>query len=457
MYDEDRWEVECYGASVAPPARPRNDASGKWQYFRMVCTPNAAREGRWEWTPEEVTARASAELGLPVKLQTVGTSLTKLQNKEGLLLQRCGGDWTAPSGRTHRVRLYLPTPLGRAVAKQMGLPREDRPGPPSEHGRLPADLVLRVLAALPLAARARAACVCRAWRALAATPSLWAEVDCSESGTTREHALAAVARAGGALRSLHAGVDVLSAADLVRLLCGGACPALERLTTATATSEGALDFGVRTARAILAACPALRTLNCQLGADQEEDETGVQDAQDGAWLLELCAFLAHPAVRCETLLFDGQYEYGEEREAVRAAVDGALRAQAPWLTRLVVYADTPWLGVQLGATLPALRVLRSVYFTRGLPPAVAGALGAVPSLVSVHADVADFEAGTLENLATSLAQPACGVKRIMFTPHPRDTPPPFVPPPRRCRRDAGRGGGAPRHASRHGCADVGVL
>ena len=66
--------------------------------------------------------------------------------------------------------------------------------------------------------------------------------------------------------------------------------------TATATgdrAEGAVDFDVATGRAILAACPVLRTLNCRLGY-------GAEDAGNGtARLRELRAFLCHPAVRCE--------------------------------------------------------------------------------------------------------------------------------------------------------------
>jgi hypothetical protein len=445
MWDEDGWESLAYGdafsggATAAPPPRPRDDTSGKWQYFRLVCSPNPGRAGRWEWTPEEVAARASVELGRDVPLHPVGSTLTKLQNKEGLLLQRSDGHWpAAPGERTHRRRLYLPTQLGRAVAAQMGLPREDRPGPPSAHGRLPAELVLRVLASLPLAARARAACVCRAWRGLCATPALWAEVHCggdeSNGGgsgrTTRAHALAAVARAGGALRSLHAGRDVLSAADLADLLCGGACPALEHLVTATATGdrcEGAIDFDVPTGRAILAACPALRMLNCRLGVVDAED-AAEEGGGGGVQLEELCAFLRHPAVRCETLLL-AHYEAAAESEAAREALDAALRAQADTLTRLVVGFVQPWLVASLVGALPALRALQSLYLTRGVPAAVAAALGGVLSLARLHADVDAFEEGALAALGESLEAPGSGVYKLMIIPYAGDAPPPHSPPP----------------------------
>ena len=317
-FDEDDFEPE-YAALIAydrararaarraRPPQPRNDTSGKWQYFRLVCSPNAARGGAWEWTAEEVAARASVELGRDVPLHAVGSTLTKLQTTDGVLQQRYDG--TLPCAGSHKKtrsrRLYLPTERGRALAAQMGLPRPDLPGPPSEHGRLPAELVLRVLAALPPTERARAACVCRAWRGLCAAPALWADVRCD--GLTRAQALAAVARAGASLRVLHAGAGVLRAADLARLLCGGAYPALEQLTTDTDTSDrrygGATDFDVATGRAILAACPALRTLACRLGksADDDEEET----AQGDAALRQLCDFLRHPAVRCQSLLPTG--------------------------------------------------------------------------------------------------------------------------------------------------------
>jgi hypothetical protein len=105
-----------------------------------------------------------------------------------------------------------------------------------------------------------------------------------------------VARAGAALRSLHAGVDVLSCADLARLLGGGACPALEELTTATTTALPALDFHVPAGVAILAACPALRVLNCRVSHGDDEAEQDGPALSDGMILamkrashLHLCA------------------------------------------------------------------------------------------------------------------------------------------------------------------------
>ncbi len=69
------------------------------------------------------------------------------------------------------------------------------------------ELVLRVIMlALPLDARARAACVCRGWRALLSDVSLWQVLDLTRAGGVARHRLTenlvrgAVRRAAGKLR-----------------------------------------------------------------------------------------------------------------------------------------------------------------------------------------------------------------------------------------------------------------
>ena len=293
--------------------RPRNHdtSSGKWQYFRLVCSPNPARGGDSEWTAEEIAARASAELGCPVSLKAVGSTLTKLQNGDGVLLQYSDGGYGTP-----KLRLYTASLLGRELAAQLRLPRPDRPGPPTEHGVLPGELVLRVLATLPPTDRARAACVCRSWRALTATPALWADVRCD--GLTHEQALAAVKRAGAALRSLHTGddVDVLSTDDVVRLLESSTCPGLERLLFAHSyrprLSEDN-DFDVPSGSRILAACPSLRLLHCRLGVGGDDLEG------NAAGLQQLCDFLRQPAVRVGALRL-GVFDQVPESEVLATAL-----------------------------------------------------------------------------------------------------------------------------------------
>ena len=71
---------------------------------------------------------------------------------------------------------------------------------------LPQALVLRFFALLPVDARARAATVCRAWRAMLAEQSLWTRLDFTAASGVRNPTwamlLAAVARAGGQLQEL---------------------------------------------------------------------------------------------------------------------------------------------------------------------------------------------------------------------------------------------------------------
>ena len=73
---------------------------------------------------------------------------------------------------------------------------------------LPPLVLTRILSALPVDSRARAACVSRAWRAALADPSLWTVLDLSPAGgvaaekATPALLLAAAARAAGQLRVL---------------------------------------------------------------------------------------------------------------------------------------------------------------------------------------------------------------------------------------------------------------
>ena len=388
-----------------------------------MCSPNAARRGEWEWTAEGIAARASAELGRDVPLAAVGSTLTKLQSSDGLLMQRHEAVLVAGSTKTRVLRFYHPSEAGSELAADLGLPRPDRPGPGTAHGPLPAELVLRVLAALPPSDRARAACVCRAWRGLCATPTLWTDVRCA--GLSRTQALGAVARAGAALRSLHAGADVLSCADLTRLLGGGARPALEELTTATTTAESALDFDVPAGAAILAACPALRVLNCRVSLGDGEAE------QDGPALQQVCDFLRHPAVHCELLVL-GHFSQVQENEALSAALSDALRAQAAHLMHFTACAcvQQPWLVAVIAAALPALPKLNTLCSPNGLHTAYAAAMGAMPALQVLQAEVISFEDGALAALAESLVVPGGNMHHLMLLPGTVTTAdvPPFNPP-----------------------------
>ena len=76
------------------------------------------------------------------------------------------------------------------------------------HNALPEEALRVIMLALPVDARARAACVCRYWRAFLADPSLWQVLDLTPAGgvvaerVTENLLRGAVARAAGHLRSL---------------------------------------------------------------------------------------------------------------------------------------------------------------------------------------------------------------------------------------------------------------
>jgi hypothetical protein len=72
---------------------------------------------------------------------------------------------------------------------------------------LPEPVLRVIMLALPVDERARAACVCRSWRAFLADPSLWQVLDLTPAGglaaarVTENLVRGAVARAGGQLRT----------------------------------------------------------------------------------------------------------------------------------------------------------------------------------------------------------------------------------------------------------------
>jgi hypothetical protein len=123
---------------------------------------------------------------------------------------------------------------------------------------LPPALVLAVFSLLPVDARARCAAVCRAWRTTLLEPCLWQHLDLSSTcGITRRRTLAlmqaAVARAGGSLRTL----NVLGCGRLP-------AEALLAVVTANATTLRELRVGciaVAQVEVLLHAAPLLRVVN----------------------------------------------------------------------------------------------------------------------------------------------------------------------------------------------------
>ena len=139
------------------------------------------------------------------------------------------------------------------------------------------DALVQVLQLLPLDVCARAACVCRAWRAAAADPRLWRTLrfdgDCAPATALSNNALAQLcARAGSALRELRVDAPACAAVTAEGVLAAvrsGHCTGVERLalraldTTHWGAQLRATDALTDVQAAQLAsACPALRHASC---------------------------------------------------------------------------------------------------------------------------------------------------------------------------------------------------
>jgi hypothetical protein len=107
---------------------------------------------------------------------------------------------------------------------------------PPRYSDLSHAIMALVLRASPLDVRARAACVCRAWRDAAASDTLWhvLRFDDGFSLQLRNATLAALcARAGAALRELHLDApacEAVTAAGTFAALRAGGCAGVQRLT-----------------------------------------------------------------------------------------------------------------------------------------------------------------------------------------------------------------------------------
>ena len=97
-----------------------------------------------------------------------------------------------------------------------------------------AEALSLILPLLPLDARARAACVCRAWRTATSNPLLWEELRFAHCAAhVRDATLARLcARAGTALRTLDLDADActhITAAGVLAALRGGGCTGVRHL------------------------------------------------------------------------------------------------------------------------------------------------------------------------------------------------------------------------------------
>ena len=127
-----------------------------------------------------------------------------------------------------------------------------------------AEVLSLLLPVVPLDARARAACVCRAWRAATSHPALWEELDFEHCAVHVTNATLAslCARAGDALRTLRLELDActhITSAGMLAALHNGGCTGLRRLNGSAAGGPW-LTAGM--AQQLVAACPLLNHTAC---------------------------------------------------------------------------------------------------------------------------------------------------------------------------------------------------
>jgi len=134
--------------------------------------------------------------------------------------------------------------------------------------RLSDDAAFLVLPLLSLDGRARAACVRKAWRAAAAEPSLWAELDFRNCGVRFgdvEQLAALCARAGAALRTLHVDTglcrDLNDAGAIVAALRDGSCTRVRRVFMRLGNNSPLTPALVAQ---LVAACPELERTSLQV-------------------------------------------------------------------------------------------------------------------------------------------------------------------------------------------------
>ena len=140
--------------------------------------------------------------------------------------------------------------------------------------------LVQVLRLLPLDARARAACVCRAWREAAADGELWKVLrfDDGFSALLDNAALARLcARAGAELRELRLEAPAcacVNADDVMDALCAGGCTGVRWLALTPPDGDAEIYnkrlFPVQ-ARFLAAACPALEHAAFCICCDDAED------------------------------------------------------------------------------------------------------------------------------------------------------------------------------------------
>ena len=215
----------------------------------------------------------------------------------------------------------------------------DRIGPDAAtFASLPLTLAQRVFLALPVDARGRACCVCRAWRDALAEPALWTRLDTSGVRVEKERFdvvwRGAAGRARGLLCAMDLSQQLVKLDDLLPVLTANA-GSLRELQLCFVRPQPFYDGDDSPlVEAVLAAAPLLQVLTAELGSCTWEDAPRLLRAEPPFSLVQLRRSLT---VRFSS---HGRPVGGMERVApfATALADAALQ---PALSHVCVdYADT---------------------------------------------------------------------------------------------------------------------
>ena len=233
------------------------------------------------------------------------------------------------TNQMQRVRAAL---AWRAPAASLALNEHDAPG----FASLPHAVAFQIFALLPADARARAAVVCRAWRAAVAQPSLWTRLDLSpSSGVKRPVSNAALrgaaARARGTLKVLvldecytaHAAqLEVIAAnAGAMRKLSCYFDDAVLRAGSVEALTLAAPRLQLFQADTVASVDDAVRMLRNQapFGALRVRNLQVEHDTADEADIHELAAAMQGHASLRKLVLVGFRFNVPAELDAVAAA------------------------------------------------------------------------------------------------------------------------------------------
>ena len=242
---------------------------------------------------------------------------------------------------------------------------------PTTLASLPQPLALRIFAALPPDARARCACVSRAWRALVADESLWLRLDLKPARpsmralVTDAFLRGAAARACGRLRALDLRCCIGFSHDTMLAVVAANAGSLRELRCAS-TGDPIRPWCVDL-EALLRAAPALRVLEAfaacatveearralqyglPAGPLQDSSMTVTCMGADEAALLALAADLSQQvAIKCLTLLYTN---LGEMPAVLDAIADAFLAASTLRTLHLLYCSLSPAAGVALARML----------------------------------------------------------------------------------------------------------